>query len=73
MRKRALLIVGALAAALSVSIGAVAVMAQVSSSDTDTDDNQTTIQSFVSRVAEILELDEDTVQAAFDEARDDMK
>ena len=73
MRKRVFLIVGALAAALSVSIGAVAVMGQESSSDTDTDETTTTIQSFVSRVAENLELDEDTVQAAFDQARDDMK
>ena len=71
MRKRVFLIVGALAAALSVSIGAVAVMGQESSSDTD--DSETTIQSFVSRVAENLELDEDTVQDAFDEARDDLK
>ena len=62
---------GALAAALSVSIGGLAVMAQESESDTD--DNETTIQSFVSRVAENLELDEDTVQDAFDQARDDMK
>ncbi len=73
MRKRVLLIVGALAAALSVSIGAVAVMAQVSSSDRHTDGTTITIQSLVSRVAEILDEDEDTVQAAFDQARDDMR
>ena len=71
MRKRVFLIVGALAAALSVSIGAIAVMAQESTEETD--ETQTTIQSFVSRVAENLELDEDTVQAAFDDARDDLK
>ena len=71
MRKRVFLIVGVVAAALSVSIGAIAVMGQESSSDTD--DTTTTIQSFVSRVAENLELDEDTVQDAFDEARDDLK
>ena len=71
MRKRVFLIVGVVAAALSVSIGAIAAMGQESSSDTD--DTTTTIQSFVSRFAENLELDEDTVQDAFDEARDDLK
>ena len=72
MRKRVFLIVGALAAALSVSIGAVAVIAQETASDTDTDKTKKTIQSFVSRVAENLDVDEETVQAAFDQARDDM-
>ena len=73
MRKRIFLIVGALAAAITVSIGAIAVMAQESSSDTDTGKTTTSIQSFVSRVAEILDEDEDTVQAAFEQARDGMK
>ena len=70
MRKKwllAVVAVGILAAGLSV--GAVFASGGLSSGDGDGDSPKST---FISKVASILELDEDTVRDAFEQARSEM-
>ena len=67
MRRRWIL-VSALAAVVAVGIGGGAVLAQ--SADTD---GRSPIRGFVSRVAEVLGIEETKVREAFDQAASDMK
>ena len=67
MRRRWIL-VSALAAVVAVGIGGGAVLAQ--SADTD---ERSPIRGFVSRVAEVLSIEETKVREAFDQAASDMK
>ena len=65
--RRSVLIAAAALAVLAIGIGGGAVMAQESDSE-----DGSTIKGFVSRVAEILGLEEHTVQDAFTQARQEM-
>ena len=65
--RRSVLIAAAALAVLAIGIGGGAVMAQESDSE-----DGSTIKGFVSRVAEILGLEEQTVQDAFTQARQEM-
>ena len=67
MRRRWIL-VSVLAAVVALGIGGGAVLAQ--SADTD---GRSPIRGFVSRVAEVLGIEETKVQEAFDQAASDMK
>ena len=65
--RRSVLIAAAALAVLAIGIGGGAVMAQESDSE-----DGSTIKGFVSRVAEILGLEKQTVQDAFTQARQEM-
>ena len=71
MKKRAFLIMGALAGLLALGLASAAVIAQESTSEDE--GKSTPFDDFVARVAEILDEDEDTVRDAMETARDETR